>query len=117
MSDLEEKARDSPEVSLARQSAPGLYRLTTTDLVPADEITPEGDFPQYGDFLRVEVTSGGTDPEWSGTEYIECPAALARWLVENVEVGESFRIRSVQKVDGEWRYDCEAVVGDLDDLV
>jgi len=124
MTSLGEKAADSPEVSLARQSAPGMYRLEAdgnsiedVDLVPADDLTPEGEFPQYGDFLPVKTPQGaGTDdPKFGGTEYVEAPGALAAWLVENAEPGSVFRIRQVMKVDGEWDYDVELVGGpDLD---
>jgi len=124
MTSLGEKAADSPEVRLARQSAPGLYRLDADgdsikdmDLVPADDLTPEGEFPEYGDFLQVETPRGaGTDePSFGATEYIEVPGALAGWLVENAEPGSAFRIRQVMKVDGEWDYDIELVGGpDLD---
>lgn len=99
---IEEKARSSPDVDLARQSGPGVYRFETGDLEPADELTPEGEFPEYGDFLQVTERRGGT-------RFIECPAALAEWLVEQEPEpgGFWFRIQTVQKVDGEWQYHVE----------
>lgn len=110
MTSLEDKAQESPDVDLARQSAPGAYRLLDNELVAADELTPEGEFPQYGDFLhvgRLGPGAGDGEVEQKGEQYIECPQGLARWLVKNCEVGDDFRIVSVQKVDGEWRYDCD----------
>lgn len=110
---LEDKARDSPDVDLARQSAPGAYRMLTTDLEAANDLTPDGDFPQFGDFLKVErVGSDGTE------KYIECPAALARWLVHEADAspGFCFRIRSVQKIDGEWQYKCEDITDEIDEV-
>lgn len=106
-----DKAEESPEISLARQSAPGVYRLLNDELVPADELTAEGEFPEYGDFLKVETTTGGAEPSWNREEYIECPQALAQWLVEHQEIAskKGFRIRTVQKVDGAWQYECEVL--------
>ena len=102
MTSIDDKAEaaDQPDVDLARQSAPGLYRLESRDLTPADEIGTD-EFPQYGDFLPVDTVNG-----W---QYIECPANLAKWLVEEgVETGDAFRIVSVRKVDGEWKYDADS---------
>jgi len=106
--DLQDKAEETPEVSLARDLIESEYELTGTELVGADELTAEGEFPQYGDFLEVHEYSpvDGTD---RGEVFIEVPAALARWLVENVEEGERFRVVSVRKVDGEYSFDCETV--------
>ena len=110
MTSLDEKAQASPDVDLARQSAPGLYRLETDELVSADELTPKGEFPQYGDFLEVSRPAGtGEDARWrEEVHYVECPQGLAAWLVEEeVGVGDPFRIQTVQKVDGNWEYGCE----------
>jgi hypothetical protein len=113
---LEDKAADRPDVKLARDSAPGAYTLTTDDLVAADDLTDEGEFPEFGDFLEVERPGAGRRC------WIECPADLARWLVGHdldeserprIEIGETFRIRSVSKVDNEWSYECEAVADDV----
>lgn len=102
---LKDKAKDRPEVLLARQSSPGAYVIQSLELSGADELTEEGDFPQYGDFLKCHR---------AGTEklvWVECPAALARFLVNEIdaEVGTCFRVRSVTKVDGEWEYNAEQV--------
>jgi len=105
MTSLDEKAQESPDVDLARQSAPGAYRIETWELTPADDISPEGEFPEYGEFLRV-VSTGGE-------QFIECPQGLARWIVDaGLEERDGFRIRTVQKVDGEWEYDCEQLSDD-----
>lgn len=109
MTSIHDKAEGSPDVDLARQSAPGAYVLLTEELTEADELTDEGEFPEYGDFLQVAKAKQSGDGIEEGPErYIECPAALARWLVEaGVEVGQPFRVVSNRKVDGEWEYDCE----------
>lgn len=112
MTSLEDKAEGSPDVDLARQSAPGAYRLSSKELAGADELTAEGEFPKFGDFLKVERLGygDGDEPEAKGEKYIECPAGLAEWLVENeISVGDDFRVLQTQKVDGEWQYDCEVI--------
>jgi len=108
---IQDKAETPTEdIDLARYSAARAYKLLTDELVSADELTPEGEFPQYGDFLHV-----GTE---SGTQWIECPRALAAWIVETgLSIGDGFRIRTVRKVDGEWEYKCERLMpGDVDRL-
>lgn len=106
---LEDKAEESPTVYLAGSLTESEYRLTTTELVGADELTPEGEFPQYGDFLEVQERSpvDGTD---RGTVHVEVPSALARWLVEHVEKGDWWTVNGAEKgEDGTWRFRCELV--------
>jgi hypothetical protein len=108
---IQDKAETPTEdIDLARYSAARAYKLLTDELVPADELTPDGEFPQYGDFLHV-----GTE---TGTQWIECPRSLAAWIVDaDLSVGDGFRIRTVSKVDGEWEYKCERLMpGDVDRL-
>lgn len=107
---LKEKAADRPDVELAQESAPGAYRLSTLELVAADDVSEPGEFPAFGDFLEVERFDSGA------SLLVECPAGLARWLVNDLDVsiGDAFRIRSVRKVDGEWQYDCEPIDEDGD---
>jgi hypothetical protein len=108
---IQDKANtDTQDIDLARYSAARAYKLLTDELVPADELTPEGEFPQFGDFLHVGTTAG--------TQYIECPRALAAWIVDaSLSIGDGFRIRTVSKVDGEWEYQCERLMpGDVDQL-
>lgn len=109
---LKDKAAETPDVDLARDSAPGTYRLLTHELVAADDLTNQGEFPLYGDFLEVQqVGPGGRE------RFIECPRGLAQWLVEHeLAISEAFRVRSVQKIDGEWSYDVERVPGEDGDL-
>ena len=114
MTTLDDKAEGSPDVDLARQSAPGAYRLLSRDLEAADDLTAEGEFPQFGEFLKV----GRLTPEHEipGEQFIECPSALAKQLVElGVEVDEDFRILSNRKVDGEWQYQVERLDEDDED--
>lgn len=107
---ISDKAEDTPDIELARQSAPGAYVLDGEELSPADDLTEEGQFPEYGDFLpvhRARATEDGWEP--TGDEmWIECPQDLAQFLVEQeVEPQDGFRIKDVKKVDGTWQYNCE----------
>lgn len=97
---------DQPDVLLVRDSAPGLYRLETDELTDADELGTD-EFPRYGDF--VECVDSRLEKC-----YVEVPSALAQFLAAQTEVGEWFRIVTVNKTaEGEWMYDCD---GDPDNL-
>jgi len=108
---IADKANTTTEdIDLARYSAARAYKLLTDELIAADELTPEGEFPQYGDFLHVGTTAG--------TQYIECPRGLAEFIGDNeLQIGDGFRIRTVSKVDGAWVYKCERLMpGDMERL-
>jgi len=110
--DLNDKARSNPDVELARDLIESEWSLKSTELTGADELTPEGEFPQYGDFAEAHEFSP-VDGTNRGERYIEIPAALAQWLVENeIGVGDRFQVKQVQKVDGEYQFDVEPVDGD-----
>lgn len=65
---------DGPEIVLARDAAGLRFVVVSADLKDADEITAEGQFPQFGQFLQCEV---------EGDEcLIECPGGLAKEIVE-----------------------------------
>jgi len=111
---LKDKAADVPEVSLSNQLTGSVYEIVTDELIEADELTPEGEFPQYGDFLKVQEYSPVDNTE-RGETHIEVPRDLARWLVEELLPSSStdkFRVISHQKIDGEHQFDCEAVEGE-----
>lgn len=108
---LKDKASDQPDVSLANQLTSSVYEVVDDELVPADELTEEGQFPQYGDFLEVKEYSP-VDGTPRGSTYIEVPRGLAKWLVEELMPSSDtnrFRVLSHQKVDGEHEFDCELV--------
>lgn len=96
---------DREEIRLARDSA-GLYRLEDDELTAADELSPEDEFPKYGDFINCKTTTGGANPSWNEPVYVECPGALAKIIVNmEISVGDSFRIQSTRKnATGEWEY-------------
>lgn len=97
---------DREEVRLARDTI-GAYRLESEDLVPADDISGEDEFPQYGDFLACrELRQVNGKVEIGEKVLVEVPGALAKELVEQeIGEGDGFRIQSVRKnAAGEWEY-------------
>lgn len=104
---LEDKAESGPDVVTTGQSAYSAWRLKSLDRVDADEISPEGEFPKFGDFMEMER------PDTDSTAYLEICADLAAWLVENdAEPGMEFRIKSVEKTDGEWEISAERLANE-----
>lgn len=111
MTSLSDKATETPDVTLAGNLLESAYELHEDDpeLVPADDVTPEGEFPQYGDFMPVQEFSpyDGTD---RGETYVEVPQALARWLVENeISADDRWKVVQSRKVDGEWQFELETI--------
>ena len=107
---LSEKAEqgNSAEVRLAQKSV-GQYEVThdlKQDLVPADEISGEDEFPKFGDFLEVSVIGGGPEHELVDECYLEVPGNLAGQLMDMaIETGDCFSIDSCHKnAAGEWEY-------------
>ena len=97
---------DRDEVRLARDSV-GAYRLESDELVPADEISGEDEFPQYGEFLATrELRQVAGEVEVGESVLVEVPGQLAKQLVEaGIGEGDGFRIQSVRKnAAGEWEY-------------
>lgn len=86
MTDLWEKAQQNGADNVALvadlESRP-IARLADFELVEADEISDEGDFPKHGQFLAVEEKA--TSGKYERAAYWECPAGLARMVVEAVE--------------------------------
>lgn len=107
--DLSEKATESPDVTLAGDLLESAYEVSETELVGADDVTPEGEFPQYGDFLPVQEFSpyDGTD---RGETYIEVPQALAQLIIEEeLADGTRWKVIHSRKVDGEWKFEIEEI--------
>jgi len=105
--DLSDKAQESPDVTLAGDLLESSYEVTETELVPADELTGEDEFPKYGDFLPAHEFSpyDGTD---RGETYIEVPQALAQIIVErDLADGTRWKVVQSRKVDGEWQFEIE----------
>ena len=77
--------------------------IVTGHLRPADELTPEGEFPQFGQFLEVRVNGDEESRFW------ECPSSLASAIVELVGdepvKGALVKVdEAVKTTSGEWRY-------------
>lgn len=102
---IDDKATESPDVRLMYDAQHSGYRLLSTELVPADEITDEDEFPEFGDFLSVALPGSGDESQL----YVECPQSLAAGLVGlEVEDGDEFRVEAASKVDGEWQVEVTA---------
>lgn len=107
--DLNDKAQETPDVTLAGDLLESAYEVTETELVKADEVTAEGEFPKYGDFLPVDEYSP-YDGTPRGETYIEVPQALAQLLIEREFTdGTRWKVVQSRKVDGEWQFDVEEV--------
>jgi len=108
MTDIEDLASTARDVIRAEDAENVPYRLEDTETTDADDISPEGEFPQFGDFLDVTALDGdgvGLGPRW-----LECPGGLARMLVdaELVEAGAEFQILDASKDDsGAWTFEIE----------
>lgn len=118
MTDLHQKAEEltGPEIVTtsdlpSREPA----RIDSVDLVGADELTAEGTFPEFGEFLTV-----GREEE-EEEEYWECSTALAALIVDAAEESEKALTDHVVDIEaaskdpsGEWRYvlDVRPVDGD-----
>lgn len=106
--DLREHAeRDGKDIVLARE-AHGVYQLENTETVPADSISPDGEFPKFGDYAQVtKLTRYGEETELA---WLEAPHGLAVALKQNglIEMGATFWVRNVAKdTEGAWSFDLE----------
>lgn len=109
MTDLQDVADRSrgPEIALTSGlGGRGEFRHETTELVDADELTPEGEFPEYGEYLLCEERSA-VDHTPRGEVYVEVCSQLAERLVE-IGTGRWWNVTGVEKVDGAWVVDVEA---------
>lgn len=117
MTDLADHAKsyDGPEIVLTSDlpQRPDGW-IVETELVAHDELTPEGQFPEYGQFLRVKLEDGEE-------EYWEVTGNLAASVMEMAEereielVGAVLRISTVSKTpSGEWRFVLDLFSEDAD---
>lgn len=96
MEDLREKASSGPEAVRFQDANGETFRVESPAMYAPDEISPEGEYPELGDWLETE------------DGFLECPRALAAELVEAVDYNDvSFpavvKVTSAELVDGEWR--------------
>lgn len=73
MDDLRDKAAGSVDAERAAD-LDGRYRVESTALYDADDVTAEGEYPEYGEWLALA----------DGEGYVECPRGLAAVLVEEL---------------------------------
>lgn len=112
MTSLKDKARgDGPEVVLPadQPEEPPVVPLGM-ELYDCDDLTPEGQFPEFGEFLRVAPLVED-EVEEDDERYWSTPKALAEVVVEQAEehevepTGLVVSVDSVHKTPaGEWRY-------------
>ena len=105
MKDLRDKADTGPDVDRIEDAEQGTYRVSNPALYSADAISPEGDYPFFGDWLKTD------------NGYLECPAALAAELVDAVDTRAlsfpvDIEIDSARKVDGSWTVDARVSEAD-----
>jgi hypothetical protein len=80
------------------------YRLQSLETTAADEIGDPDSFPQFGEFLDVVATDSNGDD--LGPRWVECPAGLARSLVDSdIAAGDQFVVDEAKKTDdGAWTF-------------
>jgi len=113
MTDLADKAESGPDVTLAPDLLEGQYSYEDTELIGADELTDEGEFPQYGEFLPVDERSP-YDGGFREQTHIQVPTALAKWLIENTKPGDWWQVTEAKKVGGRWQIEASNVSDDSD---
>jgi len=109
MKDLGDRlGAEHPEVHLASGDQLGkTYEVVTAGILDADEVTDEGEFPEYGEFMPCRDQRGDTI-------YVEIPLDLEEKIVrgspgnrEKLE-GLVFRVVSLSKShEGNWQYELE----------
>lgn len=76
MDDLKAKAKASgPDTVRAKDTAGEQFTLLDGALYSADELSADGQYPEFGDWLEIESDT-------AGQRWLECPEGLAQCLVE-----------------------------------
>jgi hypothetical protein len=107
MTDLEQKATAARDVVRVGDAESQTFRLEDTELTEAAAIGDSDAFPEFGDFLDCAAVDADHDP--LGPRWVECPADLARSLVESgIDAGSVFTIVEATKTqDGAWSCEIE----------
>lgn len=98
-------AADRPDVFVGRDIA-GIWRLESLEEFDCDDITDEGEFPEFGDFIKVtEIRPNGEVEDEPA--YLSRYVDLDRQLAEVVdEPGDVFTVeRVMEKRDGGYTMD------------
>lgn len=100
MTSIEDIAEESVTVYRPDDTRGVQLTILEFDTVDADEVSPEDEFPEFGDWMPVEDEDGNET-------YVEMPQGLARLLLDaDAEAGDTFEVLSVSKgVDGRWRFE------------
>jgi len=107
MTDLDQKATAAREVMRVGDTEAQTFRLEDTELTEAAAIGSSDGFPKFGDFVDAVIVDA--DHEAMAPRWIECPADLARELVDaNVGTGDIFTVVEASKTDdGAWSCEIE----------
>lgn len=108
---LGDKAEEAPDVTLVDDILESYYQLQEDDpeLTAASDLSPEGEFPQYGDFLEVHEKSP-VDGTFRGETWLLIPQGLAQWLVEEkITSDDWWTVLDKQKDNGTWKFECEVI--------
>lgn len=100
-------AADRPDVYVGRDIA-GVYEIASFETYEADDITDEGEFPEFGDFVKAyEVDTNGTAKDEAC--YLALYVELDRQLDEVLdEEGDRVSIEAVRETrDGGYVMDVE----------
>jgi len=116
MTTLGDRATENVDVTLAGDLIESEYQLPAdveqladVELLEADKITGEGEFPQYGVFLKVKERSP-YDGQSRGETHIEVPQALASWIVDGeAQPGDYFAVDRSRKKNGTWQFDVSVI--------
>lgn len=108
MKDLRDKASEGPDATRFKEVEAGdTFRIENPALYPADDISPEDEYPFHGDWFSL------IDGDGEQTGHLECPRALAQAVlhaVDHDDVGFPMliEIRRAELVDDEWRASIDA---------
>jgi len=102
MKDLREKAATGPDATRMEHAAGELFVVVNPALYAPEEVSPEGEYPELGDWLETE------------DGYLECPGALARDILEVVDQEDyafplEISILAAEVVDRQWEIETEIV--------
>lgn len=95
MKDLRQKAETGPDATRIKNAGGKSFTVVSPALYDPVSISPEDEYPYHGDWF--ETVDG----------YLECPTALARDVLEAVDVDDyAFPLRieivDAEKRDNEW---------------
>jgi hypothetical protein len=112
MDELREKASQGPEATRMQDVNEGdEFIIENPALYGPDEVSSDGDYPQYGDWFSL------VDGDGDQAGFLECPRALAQAVVDAVDYQDvgfpmSVTVVHVELADDEWRVEISAEVAE-----